>query len=43
MCAAYSGAKLTSCNATAWTYYHAVDIFGVAPATAGAGRAALTG
>ncbi|WP_328899476.1 phospholipase [Streptomyces sp. NBC_00441] len=35
VCAAYSGAKLTSCNATAWTYYHAVDIFGVAPAKAG--------
>ncbi|MFJ8861270.1 phospholipase [Streptomyces sp. NPDC102451] len=32
VCAAYSGAKLTSCNGTAWTYYHAVDIFGVAPA-----------
>ncbi|WNI25609.1 phospholipase [Streptomyces sp. ITFR-16] len=32
VCSAYSGAKLTSCNATAWTYYHAVDIFGVAPA-----------
>ncbi|MFF1921076.1 phospholipase [Streptomyces sp. NPDC058221] len=38
VCAAYSGAKLTSCNATAWTYYHAVDIFGVAPAKAGTGR-----
>ncbi|NEC66095.1 phospholipase [Streptomyces sp. SID9727] len=38
VCAAYSGAKLTSCNATAWTYYHAVDIFGVAPAGAAAGR-----
>ncbi|MFJ6463865.1 phospholipase [Streptomyces sp. NPDC091387] len=37
VCAAYSGATLTSCNATAWTYYHAVDIFGVAPAKAGAG------
>ncbi|MFF4245017.1 phospholipase [Streptomyces sp. NPDC001822] len=34
VCAAYSGATLTSCNATAWTYYHAVDIFGVAPAKA---------
>ncbi|MBM7442118.1 phospholipase [Streptomyces sp. HB132] len=32
VCAAYTGAKLTSCNSTAWTYYHAVDIFGVAPA-----------
>ncbi|MGW4231417.1 phospholipase [Streptomyces sp. NPDC004980] len=32
VCAAYSGGTLTSCNATAWTYYHAVDIFGVAPA-----------
>ncbi|MFF5335733.1 phospholipase [Streptomyces sp. BK438] len=38
VCSAYSGAKLTSCNATAWTYYHAVDIFGVAPAGAAAGR-----
>ncbi|OKI99039.1 hypothetical protein AMK18_24215 [Streptomyces sp. CB01249] len=38
VCAAYSGAKRTSCDATAWTYYHAVDIFGVAPAGAGAGR-----
>ncbi|MGW0859544.1 phospholipase [Streptomyces sp. NPDC002690] len=43
VCAAYSGATLTSCNATAWTYYHAVDIFGVAPAgtsTAGLPRSA---
>ncbi|MEU8506460.1 phospholipase [Streptomyces brevispora] len=39
VCAAYSGATLTSCNATAWTYYHAVDIFGIAPAKAGANRA----
>ncbi|MFD4030961.1 phospholipase [Streptomyces sp. NPDC058637] len=38
VCAAYSGATLSSCNATAWTYYHAVDIFGVAPATAGSSR-----
>ncbi len=38
VCAAYSGATLTSCNATAWTYYHAVDIFGVAPAKAGVTR-----
>ncbi|MEU9948437.1 phospholipase [Streptomyces sp. NPDC047939] len=38
VCAAYSGATLTSCNATAWTYYHAVDIFGVAPAKAGGTR-----
>lgn len=34
VCAAYSGATLTACNSTAWTYYHAVDIFGVAPAKA---------
>ncbi|WP_327174368.1 phospholipase [Streptomyces sp. NBC_01335] len=43
VCAAYSGATLTSCNATAWTYYHAVDIFGTAPAgtsTAGLPRSA---
>ncbi|MFF5898501.1 phospholipase [Streptomyces argenteolus] len=32
VCAAYTGAQLTACNSTAWTYYHAVDIFGVAPA-----------
>ncbi|PCG84779.1 hypothetical protein CIB93_17350 [Streptomyces sp. WZ.A104] len=32
VCAAYSGAKRTSCNSTAWTYYQAVKIFGVAPA-----------
>ncbi|MFE4215624.1 phospholipase [Streptomyces sp. NPDC056844] len=42
VCAAYSGAKLTSCNSTAWTYYHAVDIFGVAPAGAASGGASLT-
>lgn len=42
VCAAYSGAKLTSCNATAWTYYHAVDIFGVAPAKTDAGRFSQT-
>ncbi|MEL5954419.1 phospholipase [Streptomyces sp. CLV115] len=43
VCAAYSGAKLAVCNSTAWTYYHAVDIFGLAPAKAGftgLGRAA---
>ncbi|MEV6653727.1 phospholipase [Streptomyces sp. NPDC051219] len=34
VCAAYSGATRTSCNSTAWTYYHAVDIFGIAPAKA---------
>ncbi|MCX4672578.1 phospholipase [Streptomyces sp. NBC_01381] len=32
VCSAYSGAKLASCNATAWTYYQAVDKFGFAPA-----------
>ncbi|MFF2008675.1 phospholipase [Streptomyces sp. NPDC058195] len=32
VCASYSGAKRTACDGTAWTYYHAVDIFGVAPA-----------
>ncbi|MGW6209538.1 phospholipase [Streptomyces sp. NPDC055089] len=40
VCTAYSGATLTSCNATAWTYYHAVDIFGVAPAKADTARPA---
>jgi Prokaryotic phospholipase A2 len=28
VCAAYSGVKATSCKATAWTYYQAVDKFG---------------
>ncbi|MFF5567251.1 phospholipase [Streptomyces sp. NPDC012623] len=32
VCSAYSGATKTSCDGTAWTYYHAVDIFGVTPA-----------
>ncbi|MER7664241.1 phospholipase [Streptomyces sp. NPDC096193] len=36
VCARYTGATRTACNSTAWTYYHAVDIFGVAPAKAGA-------
>ncbi|MFJ1746074.1 phospholipase [Streptomyces sp. NPDC088116] len=31
VCSGYSGASKTSCDATAWTYYHAVDIFGVTP------------
>ncbi|MEU0354076.1 phospholipase [Streptomyces cyaneofuscatus] len=34
VCAAYSGAKRTSCNSTAWTYYQAVRAFGIAPAKA---------
>ncbi|WP_329212657.1 phospholipase [Streptomyces sp. NBC_00683] len=42
VCAGYSGATLTSCNATAWTYYHAVDIFGVAPAEVGSNRSPQT-
>ncbi|MGV9451886.1 phospholipase [Streptomyces sp. NPDC003635] len=28
VCAAYSGLKKTSCDATAWTYYQAVDKLG---------------
>jgi len=28
VCATYSGVKKTSCNATAWTYYQAVDKLG---------------
>ncbi|MFG2547714.1 phospholipase [Streptomyces sp. NPDC048594] len=28
VCSAYGGVKLTSCNATAWTYYQAVDKLG---------------
>ncbi|MGK3092982.1 phospholipase [Streptomyces sp. WAC01490] len=34
VCAAYSGAKRTSCNSTAWTYYQAVRAFGIAPTKA---------
>ncbi|GHF34731.1 hypothetical protein E5082_29485 [Streptomyces griseoluteus] len=29
VCNNYSGATRTSCDSTAWTYYHAVDIFGL--------------
>ncbi|MFF7969643.1 phospholipase [Streptomyces sp. NPDC007903] len=29
VCNNYSGATKTSCDSTAWTYYHAVDIFGL--------------
>lgn len=32
VCTAYTGAKLTACNATAWTYYQAVDKLGSSPA-----------
>ncbi|MFI8952457.1 phospholipase [Streptomyces sp. NPDC053750] len=32
VCAAYSGVKRTSCDATAWTYYQAVDKLGSSPA-----------
>ena len=28
VCNGYSGASKTACDSTAWTYYHAVDIFG---------------
>ncbi|MEV1048835.1 phospholipase [Streptomyces sp. NPDC049916] len=38
VCAAYSGAKRTSCDSTAWTYYQAVRAFGVAPARAEKGN-----
>lgn len=41
VCAGYSGATKTACDDTAWTYYHAVDIFGSAtPARAGAAEPA---
>ncbi|CAM5606505.1 phospholipase [Streptomyces atroolivaceus] len=40
VCARYSGAQLTACNSTAWTYYHAVDIFGSTPAKAKVDRLA---
>lgn len=32
VCSNYSGATKSSCDALAWTYYHAVDIFGVSAA-----------
>ena len=32
VCAAYSGAKKTACDATAWTYYQAVDKLGFSAA-----------
>jgi phospholipase A2-like protein len=35
VCARYSGATKVSCDATAWTYYHAVDIFGNSTAVDG--------
>ncbi|MDX3849168.1 phospholipase [Streptomyces sp. AK02-01A] len=35
VCSAYSGATKASCDATAWTYYHAVDIFGLTAAVDG--------
>ncbi|MFE2494919.1 phospholipase [Streptomyces scopuliridis] len=31
VCSGYSGATKASCDGLAWTYYHAVDIFGVSP------------
>jgi hypothetical protein len=40
VCTAYTGAKKVSCDATAWTYYHAVDIFGFSAAVDGAKSAA---
>ncbi|MFE1291277.1 phospholipase [Streptomyces sp. NPDC058751] len=35
VCATYSGASKTSCDATAWTYYQAVSAFGGSPAVDG--------
>ncbi|MFC7217378.1 phospholipase [Streptomyces polyrhachis] len=29
VCSNYSGASRVACDSTAWTYYHAVDIFGL--------------
>lgn len=40
VCAAYSGVKRTTCDATAWTYYQAVDKLGNSPA-ADAGSSAV--
>ncbi|THA25042.1 hypothetical protein E4198_10155 [Streptomyces sp. RKND-216] len=34
VCNGYSGATKASCNATAWTYYQAVSIFGISAADA---------
>ncbi|MFR9675354.1 phospholipase [Streptomyces sp. TR06-5] len=34
VCDQYSGATGSSCNATAWTYYQAVSIFGISAADA---------
>ncbi|MFJ9644725.1 phospholipase [Streptomyces sp. NPDC101206] len=31
VCAAYAGARKTSCDGTAWTYYQAVKAFGASP------------
>ena len=35
VCNRYSGATKSSCNATAWTYYQAVSVFGYKNATLG--------
>ncbi|WP_405403349.1 phospholipase [Streptomyces sp. NBC_01104] len=41
VCAGYSGVKRTTCDATAWTYYQAVDKLGSSPAADGS--AAVSG
>ncbi|MFF4228941.1 phospholipase [Streptomyces sp. NPDC001820] len=38
VCVNYSGATYSACAATAWTYYHAVDVFGFSAAEAGANK-----
>ncbi|MEV7088626.1 phospholipase [Streptomyces sp. NPDC093085] len=43
VCSAYTGAKKTSCDATAWTYYHAVDIFGSEAQNAGGAQGGAQG
>ncbi|MGP3986791.1 phospholipase [Streptomyces sp. 3N207] len=40
VCSRYSGATKTACNSTAWTYYHAVDVFGLKGADKAAANAA---
>lgn len=40
VCANYSGATRTACNSTAWTYYQAVNIFGMSAADVAADVAA---
>ncbi|MFD3700766.1 phospholipase [Streptomyces sp. NPDC058646] len=42
VCARYAGARRTSCEGTAWTYYQAIRVFGVPQQAAPASAAAPT-